>query len=266
VAGLSPRDGEAVVVRTVLAVQTLRALLYGFGAVLLGDVLARQGVSDLVAGAIFTTMLVGMAASSLAVGRWSERVGIRRAYIALFAVLGISGTVFAVTTALPLLLVASLTGTMSTDPERIRADHLARAGDAQRCRRPAPRDGLRAVQRVRISRRRGRCTGCRWAGRAAARPPGAARWSALAARLPRGGGAAQTNAARYATRPLGPLVAGTLLQRASVAAPFIAAGALKCLYDVVLFVRFRRVALPESGAQAPITVAVKDAATLAGPH
>ena len=102
--------------RTVLAVQTLRALLYGFGAVLLGDVLARQGVSDLVAGAIFTTMLVGMAASSLAVGRWSERVGIRRAYIALFAVLGLSGTVFAVTTALPLLFLASLTGTMSTDP------------------------------------------------------------------------------------------------------------------------------------------------------
>ena len=78
--------------------------------------------------------------------------------------------------------------------------------------------------------------------------------------------AAQTNAARYATRPLGPLVAGTLLQRASVAAPFIAAGALKCLYDVVLFVRFRRVALPESDAQAPVTVAVTDAATLAGPH
>jgi MFS family permease len=67
-------------------------------------------------GAIFTAMLVGMAISSLAVGRWGERFGRRRTYVGLLLIMGLAGTVFAVTGSLPALIVAALTGTLSTDP------------------------------------------------------------------------------------------------------------------------------------------------------
>ena len=98
-----------------LSVQGLRALLYGFGAVLLGTVLAREGLSALEAGAVFTAMLAGMAIGSLVIGRWGDAIGRRRAYLVLFAILGVAGSVFAVTSWLPLLLIAALTGTISTD-------------------------------------------------------------------------------------------------------------------------------------------------------
>jgi MFS family permease len=99
----------------VISIQALRALLYGFGAVLLGEVLATEGLSDALVGAIFTSMLVGMAIGSLAVGRWADSIGRRRAYVGLFVVLGIAGTVFALSSWTPLLIVAALTGTLSTD-------------------------------------------------------------------------------------------------------------------------------------------------------
>lgn len=103
------------VARVVLTVQTLRALLYGFGAVLLGEVLAAQGLSTIAVGAIFTTMLLGMALGSLLVGRWAEAIGVGRVYTTLFVVLGIAGAAFALSSWLPLLIVAALTGTLSTD-------------------------------------------------------------------------------------------------------------------------------------------------------
>jgi len=53
--------------------------------------------------------------------------------------------------------------------------------------------------------------------------------------------AAYTNAVRTSARPLAPLVAGALLQGA-LGAPFLVAGALKAVYDVGLYVTFRRVA------------------------
>jgi MFS family permease len=55
----------------------------------------------------------------------------------------------------------------------------------------------------------------------------------------RSAAAAYTNTARYATRPLGPLVAAPLMQ-AALGAPFVVAGALKCVYDVALYRAFRR--------------------------
>lgn len=103
------------VARVVLSVQGLRALLYGFGAVLLGSVLAAQHLSAVAAGAIFTATLVGMAAGSVLIGRFGDAIGGRRLYMGLFVVLGAAGTVFALTTSLPLLIIAALTGTVSTD-------------------------------------------------------------------------------------------------------------------------------------------------------
>jgi MFS family permease len=52
--------------------------------------------------------------------------------------------------------------------------------------------------------------------------------------------AAYTNAARYLTRPLGPILAGTAL-RAGLGLPFLLAGAIKIVYDIGLYVSFRHV-------------------------
>ena len=52
--------------------------------------------------------------------------------------------------------------------------------------------------------------------------------------------AAYTNTARYLTRPIAPLLAGVAL-RGALGVPFVVAGALKSLYDVVLYALFRDV-------------------------
>lgn len=57
--------------------------------------------------------------------------------------------------------------------------------------------------------------------------------------------AAFTNTARYVARPFGAAGAGLLMQSVAVGAPFVVAGVLKSLYDVLVFTRFRRVPLPE---------------------
>ena len=111
---VTPADAAATA-RIVIAVQGLRALVYGFGAVVLGSTLAAEGLSDVAVGIVFSAMLVGMAVSSLAVVRWGDRVGARRMYRLLLATMGISGAVFALTAWLPALLLAAATGTMSTD-------------------------------------------------------------------------------------------------------------------------------------------------------
>ena len=78
--------------------------------------------------------------------------------------------------------------------------------------------------------------------------------SALVAPEERTAAAAFTNTARYVVRPFGAAGAGLVMQAISVGAPFVVAGALKSAYDVLLFVRFRRVPLPQehaSGRGAP---------------
>jgi MFS family permease len=54
---------------------------------------------------------------------------------------------------------------------------------------------------------------------------------------------AYTNTARYVSRPIGPAVAGSVMQTAT-AAPFFIAGGLKIVYDVLIYATFRRVRLP----------------------
>ena len=103
-------------VRLIFSVQAVRAFLYGFSSILIGSSLAASGLDATAVGAIFTAMLVGMAISSLAVGRWGERFGRRRTYVGLLLVMGVAGAVFALTGSLAVLVVAALTGTLSTDP------------------------------------------------------------------------------------------------------------------------------------------------------
>jgi len=102
--------------RLILAIQALRAFLYGFGSVILGSALASGGLSDFEVGVVFSAMLAGMAASSIAVGLAGDRIGRRRAYTGLLLVMGLAGAVFALTRSLPVLVLAALTGTLSTDP------------------------------------------------------------------------------------------------------------------------------------------------------
>lgn len=101
--------------RTIFAVQALRALLYGFGSVVLGASLAAAGYSEARVGLVLTSMLAGFALASLAVGTRGDRIGRRRLYRALFVVMAAAGTVFALTTWLPALIVAALTGTVSVE-------------------------------------------------------------------------------------------------------------------------------------------------------
>lgn len=57
--------------------------------------------------------------------------------------------------------------------------------------------------------------------------------------------AAFTNTARYVARPFGPAIGTALMQHVAFGAPFVAAGALKSVYDVVLWRVFRGVPLPD---------------------
>jgi MFS family permease len=59
--------------------------------------------------------------------------------------------------------------------------------------------------------------------------------------------AAATNSARYVARPFGPLVATALMRSVAVGAPWVAAGAIKSAYDLVLWRVFSTVPLPEEG-------------------
>ena len=63
--------------------------------------------------------------------------------------------------------------------------------------------------------------------------------------------AAFTNSARYVVRPFGAASAGVLMQRVAVGAPFVVAGALKCVYDLLLLARFRRVPLHDQTRTEP---------------
>lgn len=101
--------------RRILWIQALRAFAYGFGVVVLGVALVREGFSKGKVTLIFTAILVGMGLMSILVGLVGERIGRRRLYIVLLALMGVVGAVFALSGNLWFLVAASLTGTMSTD-------------------------------------------------------------------------------------------------------------------------------------------------------
>jgi predicted MFS family arabinose efflux permease len=101
--------------RTIFAIQALRALLYGFGSVLIGASLAGAGYSDAKVGLVFTAMLAGFAVTSIAVGTRGDRIGRRRLYAGLFLIMAAAGTVFAMSDWFPALILAALTGTISVE-------------------------------------------------------------------------------------------------------------------------------------------------------
>jgi predicted MFS family arabinose efflux permease len=101
--------------RRIIAAQAARALAYGLGSVLIGVTLAQRGLSDTAVGAVVAALLAGTALVSVLIARFGDRFGRRRWYRLLFVVMAASGTVFALTSWLPALILAGLTGTVSTD-------------------------------------------------------------------------------------------------------------------------------------------------------
>lgn len=101
--------------KTIISIQAVRAFAYGFGSVVLGATLAKDGYSPLGVGLVLTAITAGMALGSVAVGGWADRLGRRNVYRALLLLMGVSGCVFALTSSLPWLMLAALTGTLSPD-------------------------------------------------------------------------------------------------------------------------------------------------------
>jgi len=101
--------------RRILAVQALRAFAYGLGSVLIGVSLARHGLSGFEVGLVLGALLAGVALASLAIARTGDRIGRRRWYVGLFVTMGIAGAAFALSGSLWLLVLAALTGTVSTE-------------------------------------------------------------------------------------------------------------------------------------------------------
>ncbi|MGI8478856.1 MAG: MFS transporter, partial [Gaiellaceae bacterium] len=84
-------------------------------SVLIGVTLAERGLSGAEVGVVLTALLAGTALVSILVGRYADRFGRRTFYRLLFVAMAVGGTVFALTGWLPALVLAALTGTVSTD-------------------------------------------------------------------------------------------------------------------------------------------------------
>jgi|GEM_PF-2668685 len=66
-------------------------------------------------GLLLTALVAGAAVVTAAVGTWRDRLGRRRVYAGLFLTLAGVGTVFALTDILWMLLLAALSGIISTE-------------------------------------------------------------------------------------------------------------------------------------------------------
>lgn len=101
--------------RRIVRAQAARATAYGLGSVLVGVTLADRGLTGAEVGLVLFALLAGTALASIAVGRYGDRFGRRRSYRVLFIAMAVAGTVFALTGWLPALILAALSGTVSTD-------------------------------------------------------------------------------------------------------------------------------------------------------
>ena len=101
--------------RKLFVAQGVRAFGYGFGAVLLGTSLEDRGLPAWQVGIVLGATVAGTALMSVLVARYADRVGRRRWYGWLYALLAVVGVVFAFTGSVWVLAVAALTGVLSTE-------------------------------------------------------------------------------------------------------------------------------------------------------
>jgi MFS family permease len=109
------RDGATRTVRIVLAAQALRGAGYGLAAVQLGAILRTGGLTPAGVGLVLAAIVAGCVTASLALARWGDRAGRRRAYAALYAALACCGAVIASGAPLWLLALVAMTGALSTE-------------------------------------------------------------------------------------------------------------------------------------------------------
>jgi MFS family permease len=82
---------------------------------LIGVTLADRGLSDAAVGLVLASLLAGSALVSVLIARYGDRVGRRRCYRLLLVAMAVAGAVFALTGWLPALILAGLSGTVSTE-------------------------------------------------------------------------------------------------------------------------------------------------------
>ena len=115
VVGVSQSSPLSLDARLVIAGQGVRAVGYGFTAVVLGSLLAARGYSPLRTGVLLTALIAGAAIASLLVGGIADRVGRRRCYAGFFLAMAVAGALTAVGAPFWVLFAVALTGTLSTD-------------------------------------------------------------------------------------------------------------------------------------------------------
>ena len=82
---------------------------------LLGATLDERGFSSLEVGLVLGSVLAGTVIASLLIGRYADRIGRRRCYRTLYALLALTGIVFAYSDAVWILIIVSLAGALSTE-------------------------------------------------------------------------------------------------------------------------------------------------------
>ena len=112
---ITRRAGLSRDARLLIAGQGVRAVGYGFTAVVLGALLAARGYTPVEVGVVLAALIAGTAVASLVVGAFADRVGRRRCYGLFFAGIGVAGLIVAVGVPLWVLLIVAITGTLSTD-------------------------------------------------------------------------------------------------------------------------------------------------------
>ncbi len=98
--------------RRILAARGVRTFAYGFQSVLLGIYLGQVGFAPWQVGAVLTATLLGSAALTALFAATADRYGRRRMLRLSALFMAGSGAAFALTTSYPLLILASLTGTV----------------------------------------------------------------------------------------------------------------------------------------------------------
>jgi len=98
--------------RLILGARGVRTFAYGFQSVLLGVYLSQAGFAPWQVGAVLTATLLGSAALTALFTATADRYGRRRMLKLSALFMALSGGAFAFTTSYPVLILASLTGTV----------------------------------------------------------------------------------------------------------------------------------------------------------
>ena len=101
-------------IRLVIAARGVRAFAYGMLGVLLAVALSQRGLSPVGIGSIITVSLLGDFVGTYVIALHADRWGRRRTLVVLAALMALTGVVFGLVTAYPLLLIAGFFGTLGT--------------------------------------------------------------------------------------------------------------------------------------------------------